>query len=190
MVPSGKGVKDQKGKKMIKKFITGKFPWFAIWLFSLALTVGYPQAIGTSAPPFSGTTIDGKVVQLSDYKGSVVLLDIWASWCGPCRQEMPYLIETDKQYRDQGLVILAVNIDKEKQNVDKFISSLEVAPTFPVILDPEARIPQLFQIKGMPTTVLIDRSGVVRYQHVGFKSDEKDVYLQEINTLLKEKSEP
>jgi len=134
--------------------------------------------------------MDGKVVQLSDYKGKVVLLDIWASWCGPCRQEMPFLIETDNLYRDRGLVILAINIDKDIENVRKFISSLETNPAFPVILDKDARIPQLYQVKGMPTTVLIDRNGVIRYQHVGFKSEKKDEYLEEINTLLQEKSEP
>ncbi len=150
----------------------------------------FAQSVNAPAPLFSGTTMDGKVVQLSDYKGKVVLLDIWASWCGPCQEEMPFLMDTYKQYNDQGLVILAVNIDNDVQNVQKFISRLEAPPAFPIILDKDSKIPPLYQVKGMPTTVLIDRNGLIRYQHKGFKSEKKDAYLKEINALLKEKSEP
>lgn len=143
--------------------------------------------INTKAPPFSGTTMEGTVVRLSDYSNKVVLLDFWASWCGPCRQEMPFLIETDKKYKDKGLVILTVNIDAELENVRKFISNLEILPGFPIILDKDTQIPPLFQIKGMPTTILIDRRGIIRYQHEGFQSEKKDVYLAEINSLLEQK---
>ena len=175
---------------MTKKIIFKKLLKISLLVMVGILANGaFAQLINKPAPLFSGTSMDGKTVQLSDYKGKVVLLDIWASWCGPCKKEMPFLIDIDKRYRDKGLVILAVNIDKDVQNIKKFISCLEVPPVFPVIIDNESKIPPLYQLKGMPTTVLIDREGLIRYRHTGFKDEKKDEYLKEISTLLGEKSE-
>lgn len=174
---------------MIREGVLMSYRQTGPWIFSICIIHAFSQSINTPAPVFSGKTLDGEVISLSDYKGSVVLLDIWASWCGPCKKEMPFLIETDKKYNAQDLVVLAVNIDKNIENVRKFISELETPPAFAVILDNEGAIPALFKIKGMPTTILIDRNGVICYSHTGFKPEKEDEYLEQIRSLLKENPE-
>lgn len=171
---------------MIKKRSLLQFVLSGFWIFLSGMTAVLAQSVNTPAPLFSGTTLDGKVIQLSDYKGKVILLDIWASWCVPCKQEMPFLLEIDSLYRDQGLAVVTVNIDKDSKNVQKFIAGLESQPLFPVILDKFAKIPALYHIRAMPSTLLIDQNGVIRYLHVGFKDEMRNKYLEEIKILLKE----
>jgi thiol-disulfide isomerase/thioredoxin len=160
-----------------------------VWIFCVYIIRVFSQTTGSAAPIFSGKTLDGKPVRLSDYRGRVILLDFWASWCKPCKEEFPFLIETDKHFNSRGLTILTVNIDKNIKNVRQFISGLETPPAFPVILDDKAGIPPLYKLEGMPTTILIDRNGLIRYIHVGFKSDKKAEYLEQIKTLLEENTE-
>jgi thiol-disulfide isomerase/thioredoxin len=145
------------------------------------------QSIGSQAPAFTGVTAEQKEIRLSDHAGRVVLLDIWASWCGPCKEEMPFLVQADSAFRDLGLTILAVNIDKDPKNAAAFISGLKRKPLFPILLDGGAKIPPLYKLDGMPTTVLIDRKGVIRFRHTGFKSEKKDAFWAEIRGLLNEK---
>ncbi len=165
------------------------YRWLPVLLFLFPVSFLHSQATGIAAPDFSAQTLDGKRVSLHDFHGKVILLDIWASWCGPCKQEIPFLAETDKQYREKGLVILAVNIDKKLENVRKFIDGCQTAPGFRILLDPDAGIPPLYEIKGMPTTLLIDRKGRIRFRHQGFKADATEDLLSEIRTLLGEDQE-
>jgi len=160
-----------------------------LWIIFFWITNASAQSVNTVAPPFTGTLISGETVCLSDYQGKVVLLDIWASWCGPCQQEMPFLVESCQKFGKDGFVVLTINIDKDVKNIRKFVSKLEIPPDFPIVLDQDAKIPPLYQVEGMPTTLLIDRKGMVRYRHIGFKPENKDSYLEEITTLLKEKTE-
>jgi thiol-disulfide isomerase/thioredoxin len=145
------------------------------------------QSVGSPAPGFTGVTADRKDVRLSDFAGRVVLIDIWASWCGPCKEEMPFLVKADSAFRELGFSVLAVNIDKDPKNAETFLAGLKRRPSFPILLDGAARIPPLYRLEGMPTTVLIDRKGVVRFRHTGFKPEKKDAFLAEIRELLNEK---
>jgi thiol-disulfide isomerase/thioredoxin len=144
-----------------------------------------PEA-GVPAPEFIGQTAEGKAIKLSDYRGNVVLLDFWASWCGPCREEMPFLIQLGREYRKQAFQIIAVNIDDKVENMVKFMSKFAADPGFPVIFDQKKTIPQLYDIETMPTTILIDQKGAIRFWHHGFKPSHKDRLRTELESLLKE----
>jgi len=144
-----------------------------------------PQ-IGQPAPPFQGTTFDGKKIELNDFKGKVVLLDFWASWCVPCREEMPFLIDLYNRYHKSPFEIIAINIDTKLDNARKFMDQLSENIRFTVVKDSEQQIPPKYQINGMPTSVLIDKKGIIRFWHTGFKASYKEDYISEIDELLKE----
>lgn len=144
------------------------------------------QSLNTRAPDFTGQTPSGDVVQLSDFEGEVILLDFWASWCGPCRKEMPFLIELYEENQDASFEIIAVNIDTDQENMDDFLESLDVAVPFTMLADREAAIPPLYELDAMPTSVFIDAQGMIRYRHDGFRDKDRDQYRAELQTLLSE----
>ena len=139
-----------------------------------------------SAPDFKGKTLQGKEIKLSDYFGKVVLIDFWASWCPPCREEMPELIKFYKTNKDSQFEIIAVNIDNEKDNMQRFLDKLSSKPEFPIILDKDKQIPPLFNIEAMPTTIFIDKKGKIRFRHDGFKPSYINDFTNELTQLLKE----
>ncbi len=141
---------------------------------------------GSTAPDFEGKTIQGKEIKLSDYQGKVVLLDFWASWCPPCREEMPALIKFYKSHTDPDFQLLAINIDDNKGNMDRFLDKLFPRATFPIISDDSQKIPPLFDIQAMPTTIFIDKKGKIRFWHNGFKESYVTDFNTELNQLLKE----
>ena len=120
---------------------------------------------GRYAPDFALTDLNGETVRLSDWRGQVVLLNFWASWCVPCRQEMPLLQATHEAYAGDGLVVLAVNMGEERRRVEGFAADLAV--TFPVLADEETTVGTLYRVRGAPTTYFIDREGVIRQRCVG-----------------------
>ncbi len=140
--------------------------------------------IGSPAPLFIGKTPDGETIRLEEYKGHVVILDIWASWCGPCREEMPFLSELDRKYKKSGLEIIAVNIDDEASNMQAFLKNMKKKPAFTIVFDPEKRVPELYDAPGMPTTVFIDKKGIIRYMQSGFRDSHKEQYVERLLTLL------
>lgn len=136
---------------------------------------------------FSGKTPEGKAVKLSDYRGKVVLLDFWASWCGPCREEMPFLVDFYQDNRKRDFQVIAVNLDDRTENMRNFLSRVSIPAGFLVLADREKEIPPLFDIKAMPTTIFIDRKGVTRFRHSGFKASYREQFQKELNELLEEK---
>ena len=139
------------------------------------------------APDFKGKTLGGKEIKLSDYLGKVVLIDFWASWCPPCREEMPELIKFYKTHKDTAFELIAVNIDNESENMQRFLDKLNPKPGFPIIVDNKQEIPSLFDIEAMPTTIFIDKKGKVRFRHDGFKAEYINDFNNELTQLLKEK---
>jgi thiol-disulfide isomerase/thioredoxin len=161
---------------------------FPAILFSAAIAMGAAaQNLNTRAPEFSGSSPDGKTIRLSDFAGKAVLVDFWASWCGPCRLELPFLAGLYSQNRDSGFAVIAVNVDKDVKNLNKFLANLAANPDFPIIHDPQSRICPLYQLEGMPTSVLIDRKGIIRFRHVGFKPETQGKIAAEIAALIHEK---
>lgn len=119
---------------------------------------------------------------LSAYAGKVVYLDIWASWCGPCRQSMPFLDDLHKRLGARGLAVVAVSIDSSTAPLDAFLERHK--PGFAIGHDPEGRLPRALAVEAMPTAVLIDRSGVARLVHDGFRSEDAAMLEAEVVRLL------
>lgn len=125
-----------------------------------------PLQEGIPAPDFSFPDLNGKKVGLSDYKGKVVLVNIWATWCPPCREEMPSMQKLYTRFKGEGFEILAVSIDETgSRAVDPFVQKLNL--TFPVLLDPEGRIQGLYMITGVPESFIVDRKGILVHKIVG-----------------------
>lgn len=124
-------------------------------------------------------------LDLTSLRGQVVYLDFWASWCGPCRQSFPWMQTMTKAYEGQGLAIVAVNLDRDRVDADKFLDQFK--PTFDVRFDPKGESAGFYKIKGMPASVLIDRHGVARFIHVGFRPVDAAVYETQMRELLAEK---
>ncbi len=150
-------------------------------------SVSFAQKTDAPAPEFTGKLITGEKFDLNDSKGEVVVLDFWASWCGPCREEMPFLARLQRAYRDDGVRVLAINVDTDARSMHAFLQDLGIALPFPILPDPEGSIPSLFEIKGMPTTVFIDTAGVIRFQHAGFRKSDENAYQDALVSLIHER---
>ena len=149
------------------------------------LTLALPVLLGMAdvrAPAFSLQSVSGGSVSLAQFKGDVVMINFWASWCGPCRQEMPLLDDIYKQYKDMGFVLLGVNVEPDSQNASGWLSKTPVS--YPILSDPKSAVSQLYQVQAMPTTVIIDRQGVVRYVHNGYLPGDENQYMNSIRTLI------
>jgi thiol-disulfide isomerase/thioredoxin len=161
--------------------------YFIILLLAAFISNGFCQEKEASpAPAFEGKTPEGKEIKLSDYSGKVVLIDFWASWCPPCREEMPELVKFYKSHSNPKFEIIAVNIDNDVNNMKHFIDKLVSKPNFPIIADNNQQIPPLFNIGAMPTTIFIDKKGTIRYRHDGFKQSYVNDFNEELTQLLKE----
>lgn len=117
------------------------------------------------APAFTLPAAQG-TVSLDSLRGHVVLVDFWASWCGPCRESFPWMAALSKRDAARGLTVVAISVDKDRPAAQAFIDHF--APPFTVAFDPAGRTAQAFQVKGMPSTYLIDAQGRIIYSHVGF----------------------
>ena len=134
-------------------------------------------------PELSFTDANGKTRNLYQFKGKVVLLNIWATWCGPCRQEMPQLDRLYQKYKSSGFVLLGVNVDEDVRKASDVAAKLGVS--FPVLLDTDKAVSKLYDLSTMPSTVIIDRDGKVRYVHRGYLAGYEDNYEKQIRELLK-----
>lgn len=139
---------------------------------------------GKPAPDFALKNAQGQNVRLSDLRGDVVMINFWATWCGPCREEMPLLDEMHARYSRVGFSLLGVNIDDEQRRAEDMIKALGV--TFPVVFDPAKQVSEQYDVSAMPVTLLLDREGVVRYVHKGYKPGYEDKYLEQVRELLRE----
>ncbi|WP_234414092.1 TlpA disulfide reductase family protein [Ideonella sp. A 288] len=138
----------------------------------------------TAAPDFTLRTLDGPALRLAEQRGRVVLVNFWASWCGPCRQEMPQLNRLHDKYRAAGLVLLGINIDDDPRQAAALKERYELR--FPVLLDTDKAVVKRYDLGAMPATVLIDRDGRVRRLHRGYRDGLELTYDQQIRELIKE----
>jgi cytochrome c biogenesis protein CcmG, thiol:disulfide interchange protein DsbE len=142
------------------------------WVHAPTATPGGPIATpapapvtGAPAPDFTLTDLAGQPVQLSSLKGQVVLINFWATWCIPCRAEMPAIQQAYNARKDQGFTVLAVNLNEPVPDVQSYVTSLNV--NFPVLLDAGDSISNLYRVRGYPTSFFIDRGGTVAIENVG-----------------------
>jgi len=139
---------------------------------------------GQEAPDFALKSATGENLRLSEYRGDVVMINFWATWCGPCRQEMPLLDELYSRYQRVGFNLLGVNIDDDSGRAMQMVRELGV--TFPVLFDSRKEVSKLYEVEAMPVTVLVDREGRVRHVHHGYKPGYEEKYLDQIRSLLRE----
>lgn len=134
--------------------------------------------VGYRAPGFELQTLSGSSINLSSVQGRVVILNFWATWCGPCQQEMPLLQARAVQFPN-SLVILGINYDEPASLVQDFVTSLKIS--FPILLDPGSKVQNLYRVRGYPTSVFVDSSGIIRIVHIGeLSSTMLDNYLKEL----------
>jgi peroxiredoxin len=142
------------------------------------------SAVSADAPDFQLPTRDGGKVRLDDLRGQVVMINFWASWCGPCRQEFPVLEQMYRKYRPMGFTLLAVNVESDSADAERFLAATPV--TFPVAFDRENAVSGSYGVSAMPTTLIVDRKGQVRWQHRAYKPGDENEYLDQVRAMLKE----
>ena len=138
----------------------------------------------TPAPAFRLDSMAGKPVSLDQYKGQVVMINFWASWCGPCRTEMPLLDKLHAKYKPMGFTMIGVNVEPDPSLAAKWLAATPV--TFPILFDTKSEVSKLYSVAGMPSTVIIDRKGNLRWLHRGYKAGDENEYLNQIRALVRE----
>jgi thiol-disulfide isomerase/thioredoxin len=141
-------------------------------------------AVKGPAPNFTLKSLGGKNLKLSEMTGNVVLINFWASWCGPCREDMPLLNALHKKYAPLGFTVLGVNVEEDVDGAMSFLKNVPV--DFPILLDNTNKVSKQYKVVAMPTTVVVDRDGNMRYLHEGYKPGDEKKYRQMIKKLVRE----
>jgi len=175
----------EKIKNSLTRFVTQahKKQTIAIAIAILGCTLATTRALNVG-DPFPDLKNFGLEGTLPDMAGKVVLVDFFASWCGPCKASFPAMEELRKKYADKGLVIVAVNLDQKKEDMEEFLKKYHV--DFPIVRDAANKLVSQVKIATMPSSFLVDKDGKVRAVHKGFRGEEtKKKYAEEIDGLLK-----
>jgi thiol-disulfide isomerase/thioredoxin len=148
------------------------------WLADPALALD----AGARLPEIGLTDVRGVRVDAASLKGKVVIVDFWASWCGPCKEEMPVLERLYKKYKSRGLVVVGVSVDQELGNMKSFLKQVPVS--FSIVHDAEHKVAGRFKPPRMPSSYVVDRNGIVRYVHAGFRDEDAAKLEAEVSALL------
>jgi len=154
-------------------------------LSSLLATFAWAAATSGPAPGFTLKSREGKDVSLASLKGQVVLLNFWATWCGPCREEMPRLQALYDKYKSLGFTLVGVNVENNPEGAKKWLAD-NGPVTFPVLLDTKNEVSKLYHVETMPSTVVIAKDGSMRFIHHGYKAGYEGDYQNEVRQLLRE----
>lgn len=147
----------------------------------LAATATNAQA---ATPAFTLPARDGGNLSLAELKGQVVMINFWATWCGPCRQEMPLLEQIQAKYEPLGFTLVGINVEPDSGAAQQWLTKVPV--TFPILFDRKNEVAESFGVEGMPSSVFIDRAGNVRYVHRGYRPGDEAKYADMIRSLVKE----
>lgn len=140
--------------------------------------------IGKPAPDFTLKSMSGVNLNLTEQRGKIIVINFWASWCGPCRTEMPVLQTFYDKYQDLGVSVWGVNVEQENQAGRDFLADLNLS--FPILFDETNKLSATYQVEAMPTTIIIDRNGLVRYAYQGYKPGYEKKYAKAIKKLIRE----
>ncbi len=165
-------------KSFVQKAVT------SFLLLFLFMTSAQALQIGEKAPDFTLKTIQGENLNLAEQRGKIIVINFWASWCGPCRKEMPVLQQFYEKYNDLGVSVWGVNVEQENQAGRDFLKGLNL--TFPILFDQTNNISATYEVKAMPSTVIIDRDGIIRYVFRGYKDGYEKKYAKAIKKLIRE----
>lgn len=159
---------------------------FSLFIVSLCLSLSFITAFAAAskAPAIHLPTANGEM-DLAQLQGKVVYLDFWASWCDPCRDSFPWMAEMKEKYGNEGLEVVAVNLDKEKELADKFLDTMKV--NFVVAFDASGESAEKYKLRGMPGSYLIGRDGNVQASHLGFNDKDKTQLEAVIKVLLQQR---
>ena len=133
-------------------------------------------------PPRALAASADDLLDLGAFKGRVVYVDFWASWCAPCRESFPWMNRLQQELGSRGLVIVAVNVDRERRDAERFIQAHK--PDFRIVFDPHGQLPEKFAVRGMPTSFLIDRDGRIHSRHEGFRLADREALAREVRALV------
>jgi peroxiredoxin len=161
-------------------FIASVVLMMSVWVSTVFATA----EVDKDAPDFTLKSLKGSNLKLSEFRGDVVMINFWATWCGPCRQEMPILNDLYLKYRDKGFTLLGVNVEKNNSKAANMIRDLRVV--YPVLFDQQSEVSKLYKVDDMPSTILVDRDGKIRYLHNGYVSGTEDQYVREVRELMEE----
>lgn len=168
---------------MMTPTISRGFTLFAV-AAALAIGAATTAMAKDAAPDFTLKSRDGSNLRLSELRGQVVMINFWASWCGPCRQEMPLLDALYQQYEPLGFTLLGVNVEQDVADAERLLKDAPV--NFPVLYDPDNAVTKAYDVVAMPSTILVDRDGNMRYVHHGYKPGYEDDYQAQIRELIRE----
>lgn len=165
---------------MLLKSLIQKVVCSLVGVFAISTLVFAADA----APDFTLKSSTGENVRLAEQRGQVVMLNFWASWCGPCRQEMPLLDGISKKYGKMGFVLYGINVDQDTAEAQKVLQKIKV--TYPILFDPESKLSSLYKVEAMPSSVFIDKKGNIRFIDRGYVPGDEEKYIKQIQELIRE----
>jgi thiol-disulfide isomerase/thioredoxin len=158
--------------------------WVVLAMAVPAVRIAASSEPAMPAPDITLTADTGSPIRLSELKGRVALVDFWASWCIPCRTSFPAIDGLQKELRDKGFTVIAVNVDEDRRNAEQFLSTRP--HTMTVAFDPRGKAAEAFKLKGMPSSILVDRHGNIRFTHMGYTEKTLAQFRLEVLQLLGE----
>jgi peroxiredoxin len=172
---------------MHKRLAKGLSRALFISFFSFASTLSMHASaleLNQIAPDFTLKNLQGENISLAEQRGQIIVINFWASWCGPCRKEMPELQQLHDKFKDLGVAVWGVNVEQENQAGRDFLTGLDLS--FPIFFDQTNKISATYQVEAMPTTVIVDRDGKVRYVFRGYKTGYEKKYAKALKKLIRE----
>lgn len=141
-------------------------------------------SFAAAAPDFTLKSATGENIRLAEQRGQVVMLNFWASWCGPCREEMPLLDKLNTKYGKMGAVVYGINTDQDIAEAKKVLEKIKV--NYSILFDPESKLSDLYGVDSMPFSVFIDKKGQIRHIHKGYVLGDEEKYIKQLKELISE----